>query len=70
MLEADLHEWRMQRHTTKFYWAIREMGCGGGYSLVHCCVKERELSMRQPHLLAHGHRAVVGLDDLEALGRI
>lgn len=47
-LEADLHEWRKQRHTaTRIYGEILGMGYEGKYSLVQCYVRERKLAMRQ-----------------------
>lgn len=47
-LEADLHEWRKQRHTaTRIYDEILEMGYEGRYSLVQCYVRERKRAMRQ-----------------------
>lgn len=47
-LEADLHEWRKQRHTaTRIYGEILGMGYEGRYSLVQCYVRERKLAMRQ-----------------------
>ena len=47
-LEADLHEWRKQRHTaTRIYGELLEMGYEGKYSLVQCYVRERKREMRQ-----------------------
>jgi|GEM_PF-1120935 len=47
-LEADLHEWRKQRHIdTRICGEIREMGYEGRYSLVRCYVRERKRAMRQ-----------------------
>ena len=47
-LEADLHEWRKQRHTaTRIYAEILEMGYEGKYSLVQVYVRERKRAMRR-----------------------
>ena len=47
-LEADLHEWRKQRHTAaRIYGEILGMGYEGRYSLVQCYVRERKRAMRQ-----------------------